>query len=206
MFVRSLKHKNGKTYIQVISKNNGKYKMLKSFGSARTGNEIKALITKAESWMKISSGTVEIDFDNEVSMYEKLLDNITSHKLAGINLVLGKIFDDIGFNQIKDKLFKDLVLYRLVYPKSKLKTVEYLYRYEQKSYSEDDIYRYLDKLHDLQKEKVQQISYEHTKAVLGGEINVVFYDVTTVYFEIDNEDELRKTGTRGQRKKIAALL
>lgn len=194
MFVRSLKHKNGKTYIQVISKNHGKYKMLKSFGSARTENEIKALITKAESWMKISSGTVEIDFDNEVSMYEKLLDNITSHKLAGINLVLGKIFDDIGFNQIKDKLFKDLVLYRLVYPKSKLKTVEYLYRYEQKSYSEDDIYRYLDKLHDLQKEKVQQISYEHTKAVLGGEINVVFYDVTTVYFEIDNEDELRKTG------------
>ena len=30
--------------------------------------------------------------------------------------------------------------------------------------------------------------------MLGGQISVVFYDVTTLYFEIDNEDELRKTG------------
>ncbi len=40
----------------------------------------------------------------------------------------------------------------------------------------------------------QKISFEHTKAILGQDISVVFYDVTTVYFEIDNEDELRKTG------------
>ena len=41
---------------------------------------------------------------------------------------------------------------------------------------------------------VQQISYAHSLKVLGGQINVVFYDVTTLYFEIDQEDELRKTG------------
>ena len=123
-----------------------------------------------------------------------MLNNITSHKLAGIDLVLGRIFDEIGFNQIEDPLFKDLVLYRLVYPKSKLKTTEYLYRYEQKEYSEDEIYRYLDKLNDTQKESVQNISYKHTKSILGGDVNIVFYDVTTVYFEIDKEDELRKTG------------
>ena len=69
----------------------------------------------------------------------------------GIDLVLGKIFNEIGFNQIQDPLFKDLVLYRLVYPKSKLKTTEYLYRYEQKQYSEDDIYRYMDKLYSTKK-------------------------------------------------------
>ena len=101
---------------------------------------------------------------------------------------------EIGFNKVDDALFKDLVLYRLVYPKSKLKTTEYLYRYSQKEHSEDEIYRYLDKLYDSQKETVQQIGFEHTRALFGGEINVVFYDVTTVYFEIDNEDELRKTG------------
>lgn len=82
----------------------------------------------------------------------------------------------------------------MVYPKSKLKTTEYLYRYAQKEYSEDELYRYMDKLHHSQKELVQQISYNHTKQVLNDEISVVFYDVTTVYFEIDNEDELRKTG------------
>ena len=82
----------------------------------------------------------------------------------------------------------------MVYPKSKLKTTEYLYRYEQKEWSEDAIYRYMDKLHSTQKEFVQQISYAHSLKVLGGQINVVFYDVTTLYFEIDQEDELRKTG------------
>lgn len=82
----------------------------------------------------------------------------------------------------------------MVYPKSKLKTTEYLYSYSQKEYSEDDIYRYLDKLYDTQKETVQHISFEHTKSLFKGNINVVFYDVTTVYFEIDNADELRKTG------------
>jgi transposase len=194
MFTRSIKHKNGRSYIQVVSKSQGKYKVLKSFGSAQTIDEIKKLTQKAELWIKSSTGKIEFDFENEVTLFENLLNNITSHKLIGIELVLGKIFHEIGFDQIKDELFKNLVLYRLVYPKSKLKTTEYLYRYEQKDYSEDDIYRYLDRLYDTQKEIVQQISYDHTKAVLGGEISIVFYDVTTIYFEIDNEDEFRKTG------------
>lgn len=178
----------------MVSKISGRYKVLQSFGSAHTDAEREVLVGKAEHWIKLKSGVQELDFGNEAALYRKLLESISSHKLVGIDLVLGKIFNEIGFNQVKGSLFKDLVLYRLVYPKSKLKTTEYLYRYEQKDYSEDDIYRYLDKLYNTQKEKVQQISYQHTKLVLGGQISIVFYDVTTVYFEIDNEDDLRKTG------------
>lgn len=194
MFVRRLKHKNGKTYIQVVSKNYGKYKVVKSFGSSDSPQGLDSLFKQASLWIKTSLGTSELDFENEISLCNNLLNNITSHKLIGIDLVLGKIFDEIGFNQIQDALFKELVLYRLVYPKSKLKTTEYLYRYGQKEYSEDDIYRYLDKLYDTQKETVQKISFEHTKKILDTQIRAIFYDVTTVYFEIDNEDELRKTG------------
>mgnify|MGYP001016200429 CR=1 FL=1 len=194
MFVRKLKHKNGNTYIQVVDKSTGRYRVVQSFGSSKDAPVIDKLIDKAKRWIKSESGLIEIDFDDEKTTFSNLLNNITSHKLAGIDLVLGKIFNEIGFNQIDDPLFKDLVLYRLVYPKSKLKTTEYLYRYEHKEYSEDEVYRYLDKLSDTQKEKVQNISYQHTSAILGGEISIVFYDVTTVYFEIDNEDSLRKTG------------
>ena len=194
MFVRKLKHSNGKTYVQVIDKTSGKYKVLKSFGSATKDSSNSELEREAEFWIKSHTGLLEFDFQDEVSLFSKVLSNITSNKLIGIELVLGKIFDEIGFNQIEDELFKDLVLYRLVYPKSKLKTTEYLYRYSQKEYSEDEIYRYLDKLYDSQKETVQQISFEHTKSLFKEGINVVFYDVTTVYFEIDQEDELRKTG------------
>ena len=45
-----------------------------------------------------------------------------------------------------------------------------------------NICRYMDRLYDTQRERVQQISVEHALRVLGGRIGVVFYDVTTLYF------------------------
>jgi transposase len=41
---------------------------------------------------------------------------------------------------------------------------------------------------------VQQISYEHTLKILDNQMSVVFYDGTTLFFEIEDEDDLRKTG------------
>ena len=114
--------------------------------------------------------------------------------IIGPELLLGRIFSDIGFNKVKDELFKKLVLARLCYPGSKLKTTDYLRRYEGYETDEDKIYRYLDKLHSTQKRVVQQISYEHTLKILDNKINIVFYDVTTLFFEIEQEDKLRKTG------------
>lgn len=194
MFIRELRHKNGRIYIQVVDKSSGRYKVLKSFGSSLTSEGVLELKKLASIWINEHQCVREIDFTHEIEQIEQILSGITQLKLAGIELVLGRIFDEIGFNKINDELFRSLVLYRLVYPKSKLKTTEYLYRYEQKEWSEDAIYRYMDKLHSTQKEFVQQISYAHSLKVLGGQINVVFYDVTTLYFEIDQEDELRKTG------------
>lgn len=87
-----------------------------------------------------------------------------------------------------------MVTARISQPSSKAGTVDYL-----KSYFDEDvelhrIYRYLDKLHKSQQEKVQQISVEHTRGILGGKIGLVFYDVTTLYFETDYPDDLRQTG------------
>ncbi|MCB9251348.1 MAG: IS1634 family transposase [Flavobacteriales bacterium] len=194
MYVRVLKHKNGRSYIQVIEKRGGKYVVRKSFGSGNTPEAVQKLKLTADRWVANQTGLQEFDFVGERELFNKLLDNISSLKLVGIEFTLGRLFDEIGFNNIEDELFRHLVLYRLVYPKSKLKTTEYLYRYEGKQYSEDEIYRYMDKLHNKQKDRVQQISYAHTLSLFPKGIQVVFYDVTTVYFEIDQEDELRKTG------------
>lgn len=86
------------------------------------------------------------------------------------------------------------MLARLCYPASKLKTVDYLRRYEQFDTNEAAIYRYMDKLNKTQKRSVQCISYKHTLSILSQRIQVVFYDVTTLYFDIEQEDELRKPG------------
>lgn len=194
MFIRKKPNKSGLVSVQIIDKSKGKYKVVKTVGSSNDPDEIERLMVQAKDQARQLVGLQEIDFTNHREVFEQVLSSITSHRLVGIKYVLGKIFDEIGSGQIQDELFRDLVLYRLIYPKSKLKTTEFLYRYEQKSYSEDQVYRFMDKLHSKYKETVQHISYTHTLRVLGEEIHAVFYDVTTLYFEIEREDEVRKAG------------
>ncbi|NJK72353.1 MAG: IS1634 family transposase [Synechococcaceae cyanobacterium SM2_3_60] len=194
MFVRKKPNKSGLVSVQIIDKSQGKYKVVKTVGSSNDPGEIERFMVLAKDQARHMLGVQEIDFTNHREIFEQVLSSITSHRLVGIKYVLGKIFDEIGFGQIQDELFRDLVLYRLIYPRSKLKTTEFLYRYEQKSYSEDQVYRFMDKLHSRYKETVQLISYTHTLRVLGEAIHAVFYDVTTLYFEIEREDEIRKAG------------
>lgn len=194
MFIRKKTNPNANISIQVVEKRSGKYVILKNFGVAKSVLHLDTLLHQAEGWIKNQSGLVELDFHQEQKLFEQVFDSIQSLKLIGLELVIGRIFDSIGFNKISDDIFRYLCLYRVSFPFSKLKTTEYLFRYHNIYWDEDKIYRYLDKLYTHQKEIVQQISYEHTLALLGGQIQVVFYDVTTLHFEIDDEDDLRKTG------------
>jgi transposase len=194
MFVRKKTNRSGLISVQVIDKSHGKYRVVRTIGLGKTAEEAEDLVEEGKRFIKARLGALELDFMDYGKVYREVLGSIQSHKMVGVSKVLGKIFDEIGFNEVPSPLFRDLVLYRLVYPRSKLKTTEYLYRYEQKVYSEDDIYRYMDKLHSSQQELVEQISYRHTLGVLEGGIQAVFYDVTTLYFEVEQEDELRKTG------------
>lgn len=194
MFIRKKKNQSGKISIQVIDKSSGKYKVVYTAGSSTDKQEIYKLISIAQEWIRKKQKVMEFDFSDQIHSINQFLNNIHSLNRIGYDLLLGRIFDEIGFNQIRDELFKELVMARIAFPKSKLKTAEFLYRYKQIDYHQDQIYRYLDKLHSSQKELIQTISFKHTQAILGSDVNVVFYDVTTIYFEIDKEDELRKTG------------
>jgi len=78
-------------------------------------------------------------------------------------------------------------------PTKQIKDSRLFYRYQDITLDIDKVYRFLDKLNDTLKEQVEQISYAHTLKVLEGRISVVFYDMTTLYFEAEDEDDLRKT-------------
>ncbi|MBK7128750.1 MAG: IS1634 family transposase [Crocinitomicaceae bacterium] len=194
MFIRKKKNKSGKISVQIIDKSSGSYKVLHTVGVGSDQEEISDLVKRGHAWIRNFSGAQELDFSNVLEQAVKFLDGIETLKRVGYDLLLGRIFDEIGFDKIKDEFFRELVLGRIAYPKSKLKTTEYLLRYKQIDWSEDQLYRYLDKLYNRHKKFVQQISYDHTLKILNNQISVVFYDVTTLYFEIDQEDELRKTG------------
>lgn len=194
MFVREKVNKSGVISVQVITKINGKSKLVKTIGRSRDNRVIADIVKQGRQFIASFSGQQSLDFSDESSLLKSVFQSINSHTEVGTELLLGKIFDDIGFRVVNDAIFRQLVLSRLSYPVSKLKTSNYLDRYHDLDFPVQQIYRYMDKLHSTQKELVQQISFEHTKKILGGEVNVVFYDVTTLYFEIDKEDDLRKTG------------
>ena len=194
VFVRRKRNKSGAISVQVIAKVDGRSKLVKTIGSSSDSDKVEELVNLGYEFIQTYQGQQVLDFTNTTSVYKSVFDSINSHAEIGTEALLGGIFNEIGFNQIPDTLFKYLVYSRLSQPVSKLKTTEYLFLYKGIEITTQQIYRYLDKLHSTQKELVQQISYKHTKKILNDDIRVVFYDVTTLYFEVDNEDELRKTG------------
>jgi transposase len=56
------------------------------------------------------------------------------------------------------------------------------------------IYRYLDELNSHLKPEIERLTFEHTRSILKGKISVVFYDMTTLYFEASEEDDYRIAG------------
>jgi len=196
MFVRPKKNRSGSVSIQIISKARGKYKVVKTLGSATTRQEIERLTRLAEQEIERLSEPLSLFSSQDDILVDKVFESLhnSSIQTVGPELVFGKIFDYIGFNQIGEDLFRHLVISRLAFPLSKLKTIEYLYRYQGVSLDIDAVYRFLDKLNTKLKEQVEQIAFAHTMKVLNGKISVVFYDMTTLYFEASDEDDLRKTG------------
>src|ERR1035437_5347739 len=94
----------------------------------------------------------------------------------------------------RKECFGILVITRLVYPGSKLKTVDYLFRYKGIYTNKDRIYRYMDRFNLNYKQTAIDLTYAHTKQILNNHITIAFYDITTLYFEASDEDDLRKTG------------
>jgi len=196
MFVRKLKNRSGSQSIQIIQKINGRYKVVKTIGSATTQQEIEKLLNTANQEIDkiVSQPKLFInESDAAIEQAFSVLDN-SNIRTLGPEIIFGRIYDSIGFGAIDEIMFRHLVIARMAFPLSKLKTIEYLYRYQGTSLDIDSVYRFLDKLNDKLKPQIEQIAFLHTKKVLNGNISVVFYDMTTLYFEASDEDDLRKAG------------
>lgn len=196
MFVRKKKNSSGAVSVQVIDKSGG-YRVIKSLGSAQTPVEIDRLVALGKAYIESCTQQFSL-FPKEETRNATVLDFFSrvqnSHiRTVGPELIFGKLFDEIGFAVIPDRLFRDIVVARLAYPTSKLKTVDYLDRYQGKTISVDRVYGFLDRLHDTYKDQVEQIAFRYSQTILGS-VTVVFYDMTTLYFENEDEDDLRKIG------------
>lgn len=196
MFIRKKPNSSGSTSVQVIQKINGRYKVYKTIGCATRLQEIERLILVAKQEIDNLSAQSKLFVSEADQAVEQTLSTISNGDIrtVGPEIIFGKIYDHIGFNQISEDLFRHLVLSRLAFPLSKLKTIDYLHRYQGLSLSIDKVYRFLDTLNSKLKTQIEKIAFAHTSKILKGNISVVFYDMTTVYFEASDEDDLRKTG------------
>lgn len=117
--------------------------------------------------------------------------------VEGIHEVGNVVYDLLGYNNIlpkrDDNILRDLVLTRLAFPASKRKTQHILSKQFGKEHDLDAIYRMMDKLYE-RIDDVKQCTFEHTRSLFPSEVDLILFDVTTLYFESTIADELREFG------------
>lgn len=118
--------------------------------------------------------------------------------VEGVHEVAGYVYDQLGYDSIVTKkhdqaLLKDLVLTRLVEPSSKHKAQQILAADFGKEHDLDRIYRLMDKIHP-QISQIKSNTFAQTKKLMPNKVDIVFFDVTTLYFESVETDDLRAFG------------
>lgn len=214
MFIRKNKNRSGTISIQIVQKANRTNKIVKSIGIAKTKREEELLLLLARTELERIQGQQSLFVDHDDLVVDNFVNSIANDHLQiiGTELILGKIYDKIGFpGDGSCNYFRNLVLCRLVYPGSKLRTIDYFRQHLNTEVSVYTIYRFLDELNSKLKPEIEQVSFKFTKKILKGNIGVVFYDMTTLYFEASEEDDYRipgfnKDGKHQQPQIIIGLL
>ena len=184
MFIRKVKSRKSICF-QIGEKRNGRFKLIKHVGCASIDHEIEALQVKAKQELQ------ELILKNQLLLFPEIKKSFKAKLLnwhiTGYHLVFGTVYNSVGF---PNNMLRDLVVARIVHPRSKDATVRYLRDYLEIMLSKDRIYRFLD---TLDKNRLTRIAYDFVSKKNKG-ISLIFYDVTTLHFETEKEDEFRKKG------------
>ena len=118
--------------------------------------------------------------------------------VEGIHDVFSVLWRELGFTQIlgnatQAKILQDCVLARIAQPSSKHRTAALLEKQFGISIPLDRIYRMMDALHP-KTNLAQDLVFEATAGLFPGQVDVLFFDVTTLYFESVEADNLRNFG------------
>ena len=114
------------------------------------------------------------------------------------SLKIDKIVNDISKNyKFKfdlNEVLSNLVFSRIIYPSSKLKTFELSKNFiETPKYNLENIYRGLTYLNN-NLDYLQKEIYNNSKLVVNRDTRIIYFDCTNYYFDINEEDDLRKYG------------
>uniref|UniRef100_UPI0029D416F6 IS1634 family transposase n=1 Tax=Nocardioides salarius TaxID=374513 RepID=UPI0029D416F6 len=174
--------------------------MVEHVGTARTEAELAVLMAKARQRLHEGQETLDLEgigLEDEGVAHRPGL--ITSKRSGLLWQALSDAYARLGFDAIGDEAFAQLVLARIIEPTSKADSVRVLNEIGVASASLRTMFRALQRTqeHDY-RGQIATACFSH--ATTHGDVSLVLYDVTTLYFEAEKEDELRKVGYSKERR------
>ena len=192
--IRKVKTHSGSTAIQVGIYQGKRFKLSKHIGSSKDQQKISELITIAGEYIRSHNPQTELNFNpqSEEILFIRGL-RIAESRLQEAYDYLCHTYSEIGFSRIDSEILKHFAMIRVLEPASKLKSIMLLEKYFGIRYRKTTIFRELTGLINL-KEDVIRIAIKYARNNLNFDFSLVFYDVTTLYFETNRADEFRKNG------------
>ena len=224
-FVRKVRTASGAVAVQVVTKEHGKIVDIDHLGSAHSDPELGLLVLAAREVLRGSQGELELgdlatsglrvgdvaDWTRGSEMFAASTQRGRPPTVAGSarvvstgSQVLWNVLDDaygtLGFEVLGDDAFKALVLSRIIEPTSKAESIRVLTEVGAPSPSLRTIFRCLRRCiaNDYRNILARACFAYSTKD--RQRLSLVLYDVTTLYFEIEAEDKLRKVGMSKERR------
>ncbi|MCI0501768.1 MAG: transposase, partial [Epsilonproteobacteria bacterium] len=194
LYIRVIKTASDSRAVQIVYYRNRKRIIFKHIGSGKTDEEIASL--KAVAQDIIENTSLILPFHEEFKFNNLLY--INKSEFLGVYYsffyeIISSLLNKIGLSKINSALLLDLVIIRIFEPTSKLQSIDLLELYFGIKHRRQSYYESAPKWLDI-KGKVDEIAINFAKKQYSFSFDLLFYDVTTLYFETFEEDELRKNG------------
>ena len=192
--IRRVKTHSGSTAIQVGSYKGKSFILKKHIGSAKDTAKIDELITLAEEYIRSHSPQLALNFNPQSE--EVLFKRGVKVKKSCLQVAydyLDSIYTSLGLNVLQSPILKHFAMIRVLEPASKIKSITLLNKYFGIHYTKTTAFRELAKLVTLKEAAIKKV-ITYAQRNLHFDFSLVFYDVTTLYFESFKQDEFRING------------
>lgn len=197
--LRTTKTASGATAVQIVSYRKGKTVVHRHVGSAHDEKELRHLCEKAEVHLGEYTKQSQLFARTTSPIPERVRYLRVTHSFA--RDFFTACFQFLGIDTLNEPLLIDLALMRFVEPTSKLRTLDLLRRYFDVTYAYRTVGRVLRRVLK-KKEDVERIAFSFAKETLKESFALVLYDVTTLYFETFQADDLRVQGFSKDNKHV----
>ncbi len=221
-FIRRVRTGSGATAVQIAEYVGGRQRIVAHVGSAHTEAELGVLLARARTLLEPpGQGVLALDVEptppvvglappaDAPALFEAPA-AVSPGRRDGPGRVLATdarvllnalsvVFTDLGFDVLGDEVFRDLVIARIVEPSSLLDSGRVLTDLGRAPASYATMKRTLARA-EVRDYRGLIAAGCFAHAATAGDISLVLYDVTTLYFEADKEDDLRKVGYSKERR------